>query len=322
MKNAFRLSLVMSVLLAACGGAAAADSVAATVNGEDITVADVMALTPEQEDSVIATDAFRTQLNGVIISLAVLDAAEEQYGLTATEEEIQTQYDEFKTQLEATAETYEDALLANNITDLRVRQAAEEQVVAEALRERLAEEAPGVDDADVDLEFENNDNLYRNACIKHILLESEDEALTVKQQLDDGEDFAELAGEFSIEPQAAETGGDLGCSNLARYVEEFADGAMAAEVGVVSDPVESEFGWHLILVDSIDDDETVMETIRTQLASTGESQFFQDWINEALAAAEVTVDEQYGTWVTDPQPGLVAPVDESDTADTTATTAG
>ena len=56
------------------------------------------------------------------------------------------------------------------------------------------------------------------------------------------------------------------------------------------------------------------------MASTGESQFFQDWINEALAAAEVTVDEQYGTWVTDPQPGLVAPVDESDTADTTATT--
>ena len=265
MKNAFRLSLVMSVLLAACGGAAAAGGVAATVNGEDITVDDVVALTPEQDDSVIATDAFRTQLNGVIISLVVLDAAEEQYGITASDEEIQTQYDEFKTQLEATAETYEDALLANNITDLRVRQAAEEQVVAEALRERLAEEAPDVDEADVELEFENNDGLYRMPASSTSSLETEDEALTVKQRLDDGEDFAELAGEVSIEPQAAETGGDLGCSNLARYVEEFADGAMAADVGVVSEPVESEFGWHLILVDSIEDDETVMETIRTQL---------------------------------------------------------
>jgi len=308
LKTALRLLLPLSVLVAACGGGGT--QVAATVNGVEITVDDVTALI-QTADASIETTVFRTQLNNEIVWRAVQGAAEEQFGISATEEEVSEQYELFKTQLEANAATYEEALEANAITDLRVRQAAEQELVITDLREALSESAPEVSDEEIEVEFTTNDNQYRNACIKHILVETEEEAQTVKLRLDDGEDFATVAGEVSIEPQAAQTGGDLGCSNLARYVPEFSDGAEAVGVGVVSDPVESDFGWHVILVDSMDDDETVKSTIREQLAVTVEQNYFQEWITGVLTDAEVTVDEQYGSWATDPQPGIVPPTTEA-----------
>jgi parvulin-like peptidyl-prolyl isomerase len=312
----------MSVLLAACGSVG--ERVAATVDGAEITVDDVLAVYPAGEDEdVIASDTFRASLTNVIVGQVILSAAESEFGIEPAEDEIETQYQDFVSQLEATDVdgNYEAALEANGITDARVRQAAKEELVANALQERLAEDVPEVSDEDVEAEFEANDNLYRNACIKHILLETEEEANQVKARLDEGEDFGEVAAEMSIEPQAAETFGDLGCSNLARYVGEFADGAEAAEVGVVTDPVQTEFGWHLILVEEIDDDDTVRQAIRDTLASTAESQYFQDWILDALESADVQVDEDFGTWVTDPQPGIVANEDATDNG-TTDTTAG
>lgn len=308
----------MSVLLAACGSVG--DRVAATVDGEEITVDDVLAAYPIGEDEdVISSDTFRSNLTNVIIGEVILSAAEDEYDITATEDEIETQYQDFVSQLEASDPDgdYQAALDAAGLTDLRVRQAAEEQIVANTLQERLAEDVPGVTDEDVETEFEANADLYRNACVRHILVETEEEAQDVKTRLEEGEDFAVVAGEVSIEPQAAETGGDLGCSNLSRYVPEFIEGVTAAEVGEVTDPVESEFGWHVILVDEIDDDAAVRETIRTQLETTGETAFFQDWILQALEDADVSVDEDFGTWVTDPQPGIVGPDDGTETTGTT-----
>jgi foldase protein PrsA len=306
----------MSMLLVACGGAAAgADSVAATVNGQDLTVEDIAGLVGGGDD-VVDNNLFSQALNNRIISLAVFDAASTEFGITATEAEVNEQFEAFKTQVAAGAESYEAALEANQITDLYVRQAAEQQVILDQLRERLNEETPEVGDADIDTELELNGDQYRNACVKHILLETEEQALTVKQRLDDGEDFATVAAETSTDPSAADSGGDLGCSPLGRYVGEFSDGVKAATIGEVTDPVESEFGFHLILVDSIDDDDMVRETIATQLVQASEGEYLQEWVTAALTSAEVTVDPQYGTWETDPQPGLVPPAD--DTTDSTA----
>lgn len=322
MKTASRIILPLSIVLAACGGAG---GVAATVDGVDITVEDIQSLVAAE--GAVDAEFFRTQLQGEIVSLAVLGAAQEQFGITASDEDIETQYQEFKTQLESSAESYEAALEANGITDKRVRQAARQQIIADALREQLIDETPAIDGAEVATELDANSEAYRNGCIKHILLETEEEALEVKARLDGGEDFATVAGETSIEPQAAQTGGDLGCSTLNRYVPEFSVGALAAEIGVVTEPVQTEFGYHLILVESIDDDAAVETAIRTQLESIAQQTYFSEWIQEVLTSTEISVDEEYGEWVTDPQPGIVPPADETDEtaetpADTTATTSG
>ncbi len=317
MKIASRIILPLSIVLAACGGAG---SVAATVDGVEITVEDIQSLVAA--DGAVDAEFFRTQLQGEIVSLAVLGAAEEQFGITASDEDIETQYQEFKTQLESSAETYEAALEANGITDKRVRQAARQQIIADALREQLIDETPAIDETEVATELDANSEAYRNGCIKHILLETEEEALEVKARLDGGEDFATVAGETSIEPQAAQTGGDLGCSTLNRYVPEFSVGALTAEIGVVTEPVQTEFGFHLILVDSIDDDAAVETAIRSQLETVAQQTYFSEWIQDILTSTEITVDEEYGEWVADP-PGIVPPADESaETPTETAPTTG
>ncbi|NLP43035.1 MAG: peptidylprolyl isomerase [Peptococcaceae bacterium] len=84
----------------------------------------------------------------------------------------------------------------------------------------------------------------------HILLETEEEALEVIEQLKGGADFAELAKEKSIEPAAATTGGDLGYFTRNQMVVEFADAAFSQKVGTFSEkPVQSDFGFHVILVE-------------------------------------------------------------------------
>ena len=83
---------------------------------------------------------------------------------------------------------------------------------------------------------------------RHILVETEDEALAVKSRLAAGESFENLALELSQDPGSASTGGDLGWFGPDDMVPSFGEAAFSQEIGVVGDPVESQFGWHLIEV--------------------------------------------------------------------------
>lgn len=84
---------------------------------------------------------------------------------------------------------------------------------------------------------------------RHILLAGEDEAKAVIERLGKGEDFAKLAAELSKDPGSGQTGGDLGFFTKERMVPEFSEAAFKLEVGALSAPVKSQFGWHVIKVD-------------------------------------------------------------------------
>ena len=83
---------------------------------------------------------------------------------------------------------------------------------------------------------------------RHILVENEDDAKTILDQLKGGADFATLAKEKSKDPGAAE-GGDLGYFTKDQMVPEFADVAFKMYPGQLSNPVKSQFGWHIIKVE-------------------------------------------------------------------------
>src|ERR1700684_2477416 len=83
---------------------------------------------------------------------------------------------------------------------------------------------------------------------RHILVESEDEAKAVKAELDKGADFAELAKKKSKDPGASD-GGELGFFTNAQVVPGYSTVASALEPGKISDPVKSQFGWHIIKVE-------------------------------------------------------------------------
>ena len=83
---------------------------------------------------------------------------------------------------------------------------------------------------------------------RHILVATEDEAKEIEAELKKGADFATLAKEKSKDPGAAD-GGDLGYFTKDQMVPEFADAAFKLDKGQISDPVKTQFGWHIIKVE-------------------------------------------------------------------------
>jgi peptidyl-prolyl cis-trans isomerase C len=83
---------------------------------------------------------------------------------------------------------------------------------------------------------------------RHILVESEDEAKQIVDELKKGGDFAELAKKKSKDPGASD-GGDLGYFTKEQMVPEFSKVAFETEPGKITDPVKSQFGWHVIKVE-------------------------------------------------------------------------
>jgi peptidyl-prolyl cis-trans isomerase C len=83
---------------------------------------------------------------------------------------------------------------------------------------------------------------------RHILVPTEDEAKAIEVELKNGADFAKLAKEKSKDPGAAD-GGDLGYFTKDQMVPEFADVAFKLDKGQISDPVHTQFGWHIIKVE-------------------------------------------------------------------------
>lgn len=81
----------------------------------------------------------------------------------------------------------------------------------------------------------------------HILVNTKEEAEKIKEEIMAGKAFDAAAAEYSSCPSGSR-GGDLGFFGKGRMVKEFEDAAFSLETGKVSDPVQTQFGWHLILV--------------------------------------------------------------------------
>lgn len=95
----------------------------------------------------------------------------------------------------------------------------------------------------------NRASLERPAqtCARHILVETLEQAQTLAAELETGASFEEVAAENSIDPGSATRGGDLGCFGPDRMVPAFEEAAFSTPIGTVSEPTQSDFGYHLVL---------------------------------------------------------------------------
>jgi peptidyl-prolyl cis-trans isomerase C len=142
---------------------------------------------------------------------------------------------------------------------------------------------------------------------RHILVETEDEAKAVKAELDKGADFAELAKKKSKDPGASD-GGDLGFFTKDQMVPEFSAVAFALEPGKVSDPVKTQFGWHVIKVEEkrnrkapeFDQVKAQIETYVTRKAQA-------DYVAKLRETAKIERMDQPEAAATDAKPDAAAP---------------
>lgn len=125
----------------------------------------------------------------------------------------------------------------------------------------------------------------------HILVDTEEEAIALKEALDGGADFAATARENSTGPTGP-NGGNLGWFGPGQMVPEFEAATTALALGEVSEPVETQFGWHVIkLNDKRQANIPSLEDVREELSGQVARTETQNFISAAPASADVVVPE-------------------------------
>ncbi|MFZ5885816.1 MAG: peptidylprolyl isomerase [Chloroflexota bacterium] len=123
---------------------------------------------------------------------------------------------------------------------------------------------------------------------RHILVDTESEAVAIVQLLKNGSDFARLAKEFSKDTGSGAQGGDLGWFGRGVMVPEFENAAFSQPIGEIGEPVKTQFGYHIIQVL----DRRELPLTPSQLENNRQKAF-TDWLDAAKAAAQITT---YDTW--------------------------
>ena len=135
---------------------------------------------------------------------------------------------------------------------------------------------------------------------RHILLDSEEKAMEIIKKLQAGGEFAKLASEYSTGPSAA-SGGDLGWFGEGQMVPEFSKAAFALNPGdIVTKPVKTQFGWHIILVE----DRKVsappsFDEAKEQLASTMSQKLLKELIETLRTKVKIVRFKADGTPIKD-----------------------
>lgn len=209
----------------------------ATVGNESITKDDLYDMLVETSGA----DALAALINTKVIELEA-----EKEKVSVSKKEID---DELATYIETYGgeDSFNAALEQSGITKDMIK----DDMKQYALIKKLLEPKIKVTDKEMKAYFEENKAEFNQDAqveASHILVEDEDTAKKVAQKLADGEDFAELAAEYSTDAANAENGGSLGYFAKGKMVEEFEKVAFSMKKGDISDPVKTEHGYHIIKV--------------------------------------------------------------------------
>jgi foldase protein PrsA len=142
---------------------------------------------------------------------------------------------------------------------------------------------------------------YTTVQVQHILVDTQAEAQDVYAQVSapgaTEQTFTNLAKEVSIDPSAVENGGSLGSATVSQYVEPFATAAVALQPGEISEPVQTEFGWHVIRM--VDKQVQSFDEVKASLIDSRSIEEFNAWMREQVETEGVDVNPKYGRFDTE-----------------------
>lgn len=243
--------------LAAQDAEVGADTVLATVNGTEITVGHLIAMRqmlPQQYQELPAEVLLDGMLEQLVQQQVLADVAEaDMSAATGLGLENETR-----------------AYLAASLIDrVAMAEIPEEEIAAE-YEARFGSVEPATE---------------YNAS--HILVETEEEAQAILSELEEGADFAELAAERSTGPSGP-NGGQLGWFTAGMMVPEFEEAVMALEPGEVSPPVQTQFGWHVVVLnDTRAQEPPALEEVRAELVEGLRRARVEARVEELMAEAEI-----------------------------------
>jgi foldase protein PrsA len=200
-----------------------------------------------------------------------------------SDKEIQTEFDNLKTQ-------YGDQF--TSVIEMQGEDVVKQMVKVDLLRKKAAEKEVEVTDKDLKAYY---DTLEGQIRASHILVADEATAKEVKKKLAAGEKFEDLAAEYSTDPGSGQNGGDLGWFGEGAMVKEFQDAAFKLKEGEVSEPVKSEFGYHIIKVtETVKPFEEMKESLKEEVRNQKIQQpdTIQNALNKVIKDANVDVKDE------------------------------
>lgn len=220
-KTIYALTFAASLGLAACSNP-----------GDEVIVSsEVGDLTQEEFYNEVKKLAGPQLLKQVVVEKVMNDKYE------VTDEEIEAKYEPYVQQY------------GNQLASVLEENGYTEESFKQSLRFTVLQEKAQADVKVTDEEVQKYyDQASQELHARHILVATEEEAKEIIKELEDGGDFAAIAKEKSTDTASGAEGGDLGWFSVGKMVEEFNDAAYALELNTISEPVKSDFGYHIIEV--------------------------------------------------------------------------
>ncbi|MFC5540604.1 peptidylprolyl isomerase [Ureibacillus thermophilus] len=273
MMKMITIPLALSAMLVGCSNGD--DESVATVNGEKITKAELNEALTEQYGQEV--------LNNLIANKIVELEAKKQK-VSVTKDEIEAEYKDYVDQYGG-EESFKQLLSSYNMDVEDVKKDIKNYL----LTKKVMEDYVDIKDDELKSYFEENKDSYNQAEqveASHILVDDEKTAKEVIKKLNDGEDFAKLAKEYSTDTGTKDKGGYLGYFGRGEMVEAFENAAFSMKVGSISsEPVKTDFGYHIIKVtDKKEVKEAKFEDVKDKV--------YQDLL-------EQKVNEQYTKWLSE-----------------------
>lgn len=259
------------------------NSVMATVNGEKIT--------KDQFILALKNNGGVDVLDQIISNRIVLQEANK-LGIIISDDAIDAEIDKIIVEnYGGMADYFQTILDQYGITEESLREDLKVNLI---LKQIVMSKIEITEDEKLEY-FENNRELFdipEQVRARHILVETEEEAVEILEQLRNGEDFVALAKENSLDTASLEADGDLGYIRSGATVKEFEEVAFSLALGVYSDPVKTDYGFHIIEVldkkeaRAVSFDEVKTEVEEALLNSLVSTQIEEKY-NALLAAAKI-----------------------------------